>query len=350
VVCPEGYFPNTPQLVCDDGTAQGGSELACEEIMEVGVDGGLVSGAVTGGLLRDVCPSAANLECTASVGSTAIFVQYAGIDQVTCANLLEECRTYNDAFDWGEYASGVCTMVCFAEVVLLEALAAAAASISLGDEVITTFSGVVSTSDVELCSSGPVCFTIENNCNSAADGDYFRHPICASGMSQWAKLDETHRIRYDDRAIESMGGRWMIEQPTDLTIDAYSNSLARQPSFVSTPVIGTHQWDSWCEGNANSFQQQATRSLVSMKVRACTCTNDLDCSGNGVAVGSKEYGPNCKCYCDRGWDGDHCERRICRAPAVLNADQPSCLEGLNIQPGGTCTPACKVNYYPSVGS
>ncbi|CAK0849988.1 unnamed protein product [Prorocentrum cordatum] len=350
VVCPEGYFANTPKLVCDDGTAQGASELQCEEIRATGVDGGLVSGAVTGGLLRDVCPAAANLECTAAVGSTAIFVQYGGIDQETCAALLEECRTYNEAFDWGEYASGVCTMGCFAEVVLQEALAAAAASINFGDEVVDVFSGVVSQSDVELCSSGLVCYTIEGNCNSEADGDYFRHPVCASGMSQWAKLDETYRIRYDDRAIESMGGRWMIEQPQDLSVDAYGLSLARQPSFVSLPVIGTHQWDSWCTGDANAFQQTATRTLVEMKLRACTCTDDLDCNGHGVAVGSKEYGPNCKCYCDRGWSGDHCDYRICRAPAVLNADQPSCLEGLNIEPGGKCTPACKANYYPTVGS
>jgi len=375
VKCSLGYQATTGKLECDDGTTRGADDLRCvapsPRPWRAPQSGALVDNAVTGGELHTVCARAAALRCKGAPGGTAMFVMLSGLSVTECSELLEECRETNSAFAWMQHvvdddtggnarasstgggssgaalAVGTCELGCYGDRDIEEVVAPQTAAPAIPS------SRPDPKHSSDLCGGAtspemPLCIAVGGSCNDGDDGDYYRYHSCADELPQWVRHGGSHRIRYDGKPQYSQGGKWILEMGADPTADAYAYELARQSTFGTVPVFGTYGWDFKCRTRVNSFTYTLVFSKVDLTLGACTCTDMADCSGHGRALGDKELGPNCRCVCDDGWDGEHCELPLCRVPDVLHALIPACAEGPWVMPGAKCTASCESGFNPSV--
>eukprot|EP00913_Durusdinium_trenchii_P003364 g3113.t1 len=197
---------------------------------------------------------------------------------------------------------------------------------------------------------GPACIRVQGFCDPSQDGDYYKHPVCVSGQAQWSKIDGSLRIRYDGDERNGQAGKWVLETDVvDLMASSYGTEIARQPTFNPTPSLGDTIWNLKCRYPSNdglgSFYIQYRTKIVELV--SCTCDSQIDCNGAGVAIGSKENGPNCLCECSPDRAGDSCEIPLCQVPGVQNSLDPACEEGNWIYPNGVCTPSCQEGYQPN---
>lgn len=369
VVCRAGRVSSQSKLVCDDGEASGSAELQCApaptpppEALAVGA---LVEDAVTDGEDRTACERAAGLACEGAVGTTAVLLQLFDRSKQVCEALMQECRSKNPAFEWMQHVEnadhttlvppitpedyvsiGTCSMGCFNDVDQV-VRASTAPPTAPPFNLFTTAPGSGLCGGA-LSESLPICIAVSGSCNSADNGDYYRHPSCIDGMPQWVQEDSSHRIRYDGQPQFSQGGKWIVEAGADPRVNYYGELLGRQNSFGFTPVLSIYTWSFKCSQQVNSFTSELAYRQLMLDLGTCSCTRDQDCSGNGRAFGSKEFGPTCRCACDLGFSGLHCEIRLCRAPEVGRALEPSCREGEWLTPGSACNTACEAGYNPTV--
>lgn len=374
LVCHEsGKAPVVPELLCDDGTVIGLTGLACETVYVPDTrpdNAGLVDGAVTGGELRTACLRASELECEAKLGGTAIMVSYPDLTSQQCDALFDECQGYNDAFSWSEFTPtsttetlnadgsgsgevelGTCNLGCYLDPAGGETASDSYVSPTPAPAQTSAFDSAANsaTHDGTPCELyGPACIAVTGSCNAGDNGDFYLNPACATGMPQWTPLDLSRRIRFQDEHTLSQSGKWIMEKDVSTSSDEYGTLVARQmDSFDLEPFYGTTDWTVYCEQYVGFQEYEYLVMSVPLTLAECSCTSEGDCSSNGVAVGSKDFGPNCYCDCNEGWGGDNCSVPLCQAPLIQYALVPPCAEGEWIPAGGPCTPVCVPGYAPN---
>ncbi|CAE8650584.1 unnamed protein product, partial [Polarella glacialis] len=378
--CGPGLEGSVPMLQCDDGVARGQEGLRCQlpnvptGILPVVAT--LASGAVTEGSKQTACYRAQYLQCQAAPGGASILVKLPDMTKGACDDLFAECRILNPAFSFTEHVQsavalayaenrdnktlrdiaaldpGTCTLGCFVELVpedklvayenaLFEATEAAAA--------MQTFPGVQNDDTGSACDvlPGPACVNVRGSCNAGDDGDYYKHPLCVTGIPQWSTVDTSRRIRYDGIAERGQSGKWLLEAGANVLESGYGEESARQPSFNPLPVFGGSIWNFKCHIRPSIDSSYIIYRNLVLELMECSCTAEQDCNGHGITVGSKVSGANCKCICEKNFAGDNCEIPLCQAPGVINALSPSCKEGPFLYPGTRCTPACRPGFLPS---
>jgi len=354
----EDFEPSQPELLCVDGASPGEETVRCQKrrIFIPAKASGLVKGAVTDGELRDACVRASNLACDGTPGGTAILLQMQNLTMKICQDLLEECKVSNSEFAFMVHTTynddtlmGQCGLGCYMPQLAKGVLPGSATAYLPGPTLPPLgFQPPAATSTAPLCPGMPMCVNVNTSCNAEDNGDYYRFPTCASGQSQWTMMDKSRRIRYDSQPQYAQGGKWILEGPVNPETSSFGQLHARQPSFDMEPVFGPTRWEFSCKVGsgvdvANTMYRYEDRVL---ELAECTC--DLrDCSGNGEAIGSKTFGPDCTCKCFEGFEGKKCEIKLCKAPGVLYAPVPPCEEGKYIPAGGVCTPICNDNYVPN---
>eukprot|EP00930_Biecheleria_cincta_P032749 TRINITY_DN22708_c0_g1_i1.p1 TRINITY_DN22708_c0_g1~~TRINITY_DN22708_c0_g1_i1.p1 ORF type:complete len:1180 (+),score=194.74 TRINITY_DN22708_c0_g1_i1:58-3540(+) len=397
VTCPVPLVPNPDRIICDDGTATledrtvvGPDDLKCLTPKlpppPLGLAATLAANAITSGDPRLICARARSLRCESAPGTSSILIQLKGVASSQCDALFLECSSTNPIFTfYGHVASaaarayelspnnmtlreemienpGTCQMGCYVSIFTQEQLESMASSLKTADAAAVAVSAFPESSTAlgviegYSCtdSPGPSCVNIIGACNANEDGDYYKHPRCVSGQPQWAKDDASHRIRYDVTAT-AQSGNWIMERPDPLVTNYgdwvvtsdFGTELARQPTFNPQPVFGRQIWNFKCRlPNGIGGEYILYRKSI-MDMSQCTCTSEKDCSNYGTAIGSKEFGPNCKCRCLRGRAGDKCEIPLCQVPGIINGHIPACKEGAWLYPNSTCTPNCKDGYEPN---
>ncbi|CAE7460806.1 unnamed protein product [Symbiodinium natans] len=337
----------------------------------------LASNAITVGDARLVCEQAQDFICEASAGATSILIQLSSLTKDKCDDVFLECRELNPVFTFQEFVRspqalayeadptnvtlfeayldnpGTCTLGCFTELFSMNQLQTmqselAAATVSAPTGVFQMNDGQFDTQNFCGDNAGPACIRTRGLCNTMQDGDFYKHPTCASGQAQWSRIDESLRIRYDGDETRGQAGKWLLETvASDLLSSGYGTEIARQPTFNPTPALGDTIWNLKCRhpnGIGGEYIQYRTKIV---ELVPCTCDSLIDCNGRGEAVGTKDTGPNCQCICDPDRAGEGCEIPLCQVPGILNGRQPACKEGGWIYPGGTCTPDCQEGYVPS---
>lgn len=368
VVCEDGFQPTVSELTCNDGVTEGGDSLQCLVPPTPpdygGVNGGLISGAVTSGELRTACERAKNLKCQGPPGSNAILLQWKDINAADCEALMAKCRNLNPEFEYEQFVAdeigtttppnqfvvpepptGVCTLGCYNEVIKATNLP------TLPPIVRPPVFGTQQPGG-NLCGgpateTTPVCITVTGSCNAEDNRDYYRHKECAGGYPQWVQEDESRRFRYDNTPAYSQNGKWILEQGASPESSNYGAYVARQNTFNDLPEWGRKLWSMKCTQIVSEFTVYHTYQTLPLTLTSCVCTRENDCSGNGRAVGSKDLGPDCTCECDTGYAGKHCEIRLCKTPQIYKGKDPACAEGMWIYPKGICTPQCEAAHTAS---
>eukprot|EP00928_Gymnodinium_smaydae_P039195 TRINITY_DN26820_c0_g7_i1.p1 TRINITY_DN26820_c0_g7~~TRINITY_DN26820_c0_g7_i1.p1 ORF type:complete len:1186 (+),score=256.20 TRINITY_DN26820_c0_g7_i1:140-3559(+) len=362
LICPEGFEPTSPQLYCQDGHPAGSEGLKCKKkkVFVAPEAAGLVDGAVTTRPLRTACERARNLKCDATPGGSALLLQIQNMTRGMCSELYDECKLLNPVFTFSDHvryqdqmqkdpviALGSCTFGCFIPPETdgwylpgptekpKEAFKPPAQL----------------TEDLEYCPGTPGCVNVNTSCNDEDNNDYYRYPTCASSRPQWVTLDEKRRIRFDSQPQYSQGGKWIFERDVNPQSQEFGEEIARQPTFDTLPIFKTTDWNFKCYRWLNPQEYIIDYKPVEILLQPCTCDSWNDCTqGQGIAVGSKEIGPNCRCECKPGFRGERCEIKLCKVPDVLNAAEPACAEGRYIEAGKSCTPMCNEGYAPTYES
>lgn len=375
VICPLGLAPTAEVLRCDDGTTLGGEDFQCRippPKAQTGTYlGGLVKNAITTGPWETVSRRVDGMKCVGIPGGTAVLLRLEDLTDQICQTLLAEVREVNGEFEWMQFEeypgqttpvpdptgpppdppTGVCSLGCFNErpvpteppplppVVVQDAIMGDQRSIN---EPGWNLCGGVMTDAL------PICVSVNGSCNKANHGDYYRNKDCAGKMPQWVMLDESHRIRYDNRPTTAQGGKWILEGGIEPKLNTFGDFDARQNTFDVLPVFGWYDWTFRCRDESDPWNVVETFQVMPLLLGPCTCTDWDDCSGHGKAIGGKEIGPNCGCLCDSGWSGADCSIPLCKAPQIFNGADISCEEGEVIPAGTRCTAACMPGFKSDV--
>ncbi|CAK9023055.1 unnamed protein product [Durusdinium trenchii] len=374
--------PTIAALQCLDGNASESEIVQCmvppDIVGPVDLQPTLAANAITAGEPRLVCGLAARFTCEAAAGATSILIQLDRLSKAKCDEIFSECRQTNPVFTFQEFVKsaaalayeadpnnlttleayldnpGRCTLGCFVELFSTEQLQSMQNEITVASSqasgAFPMAAGQFATSSFCGDNPGPACIRVQGFCDPSQDGDYYKHPVCVSGQAQWSKIDGSLRIRYDGDERNGQAGKWVLETDVvDLMASSYGTEIARQPTFNPTPSLGDTIWNLKCRYPSNdglgSFYIQYRTKIVELV--SCTCDSQIDCNGAGVAIGSKENGPNCLCECSPDRAGDSCEIPLCQVPGVQNSLDPACEEGNWIYPNGVCTPSCQEGYQPN---